>query len=88
LDAGLLTQYSELWAFLTASTFEDGARRRTGRLSLSCDADLLALSLTDEETGQYACLSGRNVTALLEEAELRLSDGSLSWRPSRFKRSK
>jgi len=84
LDAGLLSQYSELWAFLTAAVFEDGQKRRTGRLSLSCEQGLLGLLLNDEETGQYAFLNGRNLTNLIEEVELRLADGSLSWRPSRF----
>jgi hypothetical protein len=88
LDPGLLKQFSELWAFLTQSTYEDGTRRKTGRLSLSCDVDMLGLSLHDEETGQYAFLNGRSLDGLLEEVELRLSDGSLSWRASRFTRRK
>jgi hypothetical protein len=44
----------------------------------------LGLLLTDEGNGQYAFLNGRTVNGLLEEAELRLADGSLSWRPSRY----
>lgn len=81
---GPLSQYAELWAFLTATSYPDGAKRRTGRLSLSCDVDLLGLSLVDEETSQYAFLNGRDLTSLLEEAELRLADGSLSFKPSRY----
>jgi len=84
LDAGLLSEYSELWAFLTAVSYPDGTKRRTGRLSLSSESDLLGLLLTDDETGQYAFLNGRSYTDLLMEAELRLSDGTLSWRPSRY----
>jgi hypothetical protein len=84
LDAGLLKQYSEVWAFLTQSAFEDGLKRRTGRISVSCESDMLGLLLTDDETGQYAFLNGRKLDDLLTEAELRLSDGSLSWRPSRY----
>jgi len=84
LDAGLLTQYSEIWAFLTAEAYEDGTKRQTGRLSLSFESGLLGLLLTDEGNGQYAFLNGRTVNGLLEEAELRLADGSLSWRPSRY----
>jgi hypothetical protein len=49
---------------------------------------MLGLSLHDEETGQYAFLNGRSLDGLLEEVELRLSDGSLSWRASRFTRRK
>jgi hypothetical protein len=84
LEKGLFEQFSELWEFLQASSYSDGTKRRTGRISLSCDAGLLSLILTDVETGQYACLTGRNPSGLFEEAELRLADGSLSWRPSRF----
>lgn len=84
LDAGPFKQYSELWALLTSTTFEDGTSRQTARLSLSYESGMLGLLLTDDETGQYAFLNGRSVVSLLEEAELRLADGSLSWRPSRY----
>ncbi len=84
LVAGPLSQYSELWAFLTAAAYEDGQKRRTGRLSLSCEQGMLGILLNDEETGQYAFLNGRSLEGLLTEVELRLGDGSLSWRPSRF----
>lgn len=88
LDAGPLKPLEELWAFLTASAFEDGTSRRTGRLSLCFESGNLKLSLNDEETGQYACLSGRQLQSLLEETELRLADGSMPWRASRFKSRK
>jgi len=84
LDAGLLTPYSELWDFLTATTFPDGTKRRPGKISLSCESGLLGLLLTDCENDQYAFLSGRSPTVLLEEAELRLSDGSLSFKASKY----
>lgn len=84
LDAGLLKQYSELWGFLTLAAYPDGTKRKTGRLSLSCDVDMLGLGLQDEETGQYAFLNGRSLDDLLLEAESRLSDGTMPWRASRF----
>jgi hypothetical protein len=84
LDAGPLEQYSELWAFLTQTTFPDGVKRLTGKISLSCESGLMGLLLTDTETGSYAFLNGHGVTDLLTEAELRLSDGSLNWRASRY----
>lgn len=84
LVAGPLSEYSELWAFVTQTAYPDGTKRRTGRLSLSCESGMLGLLLTDDETGQYAFLNGRDVTGLLTEADLRLGDGSLSFRPSRF----
>lgn len=84
LVPGLLQQYSEIWAFLVTKQWPDGGKRQTGRLSLSCDADMLALAFTDDETGQYACLNGRNLDELLIEAELRLSEATMPWRPSRY----
>jgi len=86
LDAGPLKQFSELWAFLTATAFPDGAKRRTGRISVSFESGLLGLLLTDEETGQYAFLNGRSLDDLLAEAELRLGDGSLTFKASKWQR--
>lgn len=88
LDAGLLSQYTELWVFLTSPSYPDGRKRLTGRLLLTCESGLLGLSLQDDQTGQYAFLNGRSVNSLLEEVELRLSDGSLAWKPSRYKSSR
>lgn len=88
LDAGLLSPFSELWGFLTAMTYPDGVKRRTGRISLSCEKDMLGLLLTDDETSSYAFLNGTSLTELLEEAELRLADGSLSFRPSKYQSRK
>lgn len=84
LDAGLFKQYPELWDFLTTSVLPDGALRLTGRLSVCFESGVLKLSLTDDHTRQYASLSGRAMDDLLAEVELRLSDGSLPWRPSSF----
>jgi len=87
LGAGPLEQYSELWAFLTAIAYPDGQPRKTGRLSVSCESDLLKVSLTCDETASYATLSGRNLLSILEEIELRLTDGSLTFKPSKYARS-
>lgn len=84
LDAGLLKQYVELWAFLTSATFEDGTTRKTGSLSLSFGSGLLGLSMNDAETGQYAFLQGRSLDDLLLEAEGRLADGSTPWKVSKW----
>jgi hypothetical protein len=84
MAAGLLSEYSELWAFLTAVTYPDGSKRLTGKISLSCESGQLGLLLTDPETQAYAFLNGKSLTDLLTDAELRLSDGSLSWRASKY----
>jgi len=84
LVAGPLKDLPEIWGFLTATSYPDGTKRRTGRLSVSFESGMLGLLLTDDETGQYAFLNGRNLDDLMAEAELRLADGSLSFRPSRY----
>jgi hypothetical protein len=84
LGAGLLSPFSELWGFLTTTQYEDGTKRQTGKLSVSCESGMLGLLLTDPETGQYAFLNGHSLDDLLLEAETRMGDGSLSWRPSRW----
>jgi hypothetical protein len=84
LDAGPLKPLPQLWAFLTATCFEDGTTRKTGRLSLSFASGNLALLLNDEETGQYACLNGRSLSDLLADVELRLEADQMPWRASRY----
>lgn len=82
LDAGLLKGYPELWDFLTTSALPDGSTRLTGRLSVSFESGVLKVSLTDDQTRQYVCMSGRRLDDLLTEIELRLADASLPWKPS------
>lgn len=84
LDAGPLTRFSELWAFLTAVAYPDGGKRKTGRLSFSFDAGALSLSLNDPETNQYCVLTGTSLTSLLEDAELKMAADELAWRKSKY----
>jgi hypothetical protein len=84
LAPGALKQFSELWAFLTIGTYPDGAKRKTGRLSFSCDAGALTLSLNDPETNQYVTLTGESIDDLLETAELKMVADELAWRKSKF----
>lgn len=84
LAAGALKEYSELWTFLTASVFPDGAKRKTGRLSLSCDAGALVLSLNDPESTQYATFQGTSLDDLLLTAEAKMAADEVNWRKSKF----
>lgn len=83
-DAGPLKPYSELWAFLTQTTFEDGSKRQPGKLSLSCESGNVGLSLNDGETGQYAFLEAANLTDLLKDANKRLEENRVPWRASKW----
>ncbi len=84
LAAGLLSQYSELWAFLTQTSYPDGRRRQTGRLSLSCESSGLRMSLTDEQTGLYASLTSRSLDDLLLAIETGMAANDLPWRESKY----
>jgi hypothetical protein len=88
LPGKLFAEYSSLWEFLTLSHWPDGKKRRTGRLSLSCDVGGLRLSLSDEETGLYASINGATVDDLLLLAEVALRDATMAWRVSQFGRPK
>lgn len=76
--------FPELWAFLTCYKSPDGTARQGGKLSLSCDAGLWTLALTDPSTSLYACLSGPTVDDLVLQVEARLSESTMPWRPSNF----
>jgi len=82
LDAGVLMQFSELWAFLMGTDTVTGQSRKSGSLSLKFVSGLLGLTLNDAETSQYCFLQGSRLDDLLLQAELGLSDGSLPWRAS------
>jgi hypothetical protein len=84
LVPGVFKELPELWAFLTASTYPDGGKRKTGRLSFSFDAGNVVLSLNDPESNQYVTLSGLSVPDLLETAELKMVADELAWRKSKF----
>lgn len=84
LAAGLLTPYSEIWAFLTATAYPNGAKRRTGRLSLSCESASLRLSVTDEETGLYATFQGSSLDDCLLAFEAGLAAEEVPWRESKY----
>jgi len=84
LDAGLLTQFSEILAFLTATAFEDGSKRQTGKLALSFASGMWGLSLQDQETQQYAFLEGFKLDDLLLDVEIRLKEERMPWRASKW----
>lgn len=73
-----------VWEFLTAISFADGTKRKTGRLSLSFASQTLTVTLVDEETGQYAALSGSCLDDLAQLIEARLAKDELPWRASKW----
>jgi hypothetical protein len=84
----LLSDYPEVWDFLTASQTPSGRQREPGRLSLSYESGQLRLSLTDPHSGLYASLNGSTLEELLLAFEVGLASGKLPWRPSSYGQSK
>lgn len=84
LRAGLLSDFCELWAFLTATSYPDGQKRLTGRLSLSSEHGQLGLLLNDDDNGQYCFLNGDSLDDMLLAVETGLAGSTLSWRPSKW----
>lgn len=81
---GLLSEFPELWAFLTLSAFPDGSRRQTGRMSFSYASGTVTVSLTDTHTGTYVCRTGKSPDDALQALESGLRTESLDWMASRY----
>lgn len=84
----LLSQFSTVWEFLTATSYGSGRKRQTGRLSLSLASDGLKVTLTDDTMGVYCTRVGETLEDALLTLELALKDGSLVWAPSSFAKAK
>jgi len=84
----LLRPFSEVWAFLSATAYPNGMKRRTGRLSVSCESQGLRLSCQDEETGLYVSLTANTLDDLLLAFEVGLAGGDLPWRESKYAKGK
>lgn len=76
--------FPELWAFLTSCECPDGSKRQQGKVSLSCNASMWSLILTDPHTSLYACLNGPDLDDLVLMAEARLAESTMPWRQSVF----
>jgi hypothetical protein len=72
-----------LWEYLTATRYEDGARRETATLTLFVEEGLIKGCLNDRDKGRVAFVSGRSVDAVLEALEQGLQLGALDWRAQR-----
>ncbi len=84
----LLSAFSEIWAFLTETTYATGRKRLTGRLSLSLGVDGLKVTLTDDTTGTYCTRTAECLDDALLALEVGLKEGSLNWLPSSYVKGK
>jgi hypothetical protein len=80
----LLSQFSELWEFLSGTTYASGKSRLTGHLSLRLDVEGCKVTLTDPSTHSYCTRVGQSLDDVLLLFEVGLSEGSLKWLPSSF----
>lgn len=80
----LLAPFSELWEFLTKPKYADGTTRITGHLSLKCSAGKLQVTLTDQTSGSYCCLTGDSLDDVFLALEIGLKQNSLPWRASGY----
>jgi len=84
----LLQPFSELWEFLSGTTYASGTPRQTGRLSLCLDADGVKVTLTDPSSRSYCVRSAASLDDALLHLEVAMKEGSLKWLPSSFANGK
>src|SRR6266576_1571279 len=75
----LLGPFSELWEFLTGTKYADGTSRQPGLLSLKLSSTGLQVTLTDNSSGSYCCLTAMSLDDLFLSLEVGLKEGSLAW---------
>lgn len=74
------TAYPTLAAFLSEGTWEDGAPRETGTITLLWEEGLWKAALNNRDASQSAFVSGRTLGALFEAVEKGIYDDELEWR--------
>lgn len=84
----LLAEYSNIWEFLSATSWSDGTSRVPGSLSLKLTSGALQVTLTDPSTATYCCRSAPTLEDALLALEMAFLDDSLGWRQSGFAKPK
>jgi hypothetical protein len=84
----LLSQFSELWAFLSGTTYASGKQRLTGSLSVSLASEGVKVTLMDPTSGTYCTRVGNSLDDVLMQLELGLADATLKFLPSNFAKPK
>jgi hypothetical protein len=84
----LLSHFSELWAFLSGTTYASGKPRLTGSLSVSLASDGVKVTLTDPTSGTYCTRVGNSLDDVLMQLEIGLADATLKFLPSSFAKQK
>lgn len=77
-----LSQYPELWEFLSKPSYRDGTPRQLGKISLGWSSDGIQVTLTDPSSSGYCSRHYPSLDDALGALEIGLVDQSLSWRAS------
>lgn len=77
-----LSQFPELWEFLSKPSYKDGAARQLGKVSLQLVSTGVQMTLTDPSASAYCCRQARTLDDALLLFEVGLQEGSLAWRAS------
>lgn len=83
-----LTQFPEIWEFLSRPSYEGGAPRQLGKVSLGLVSDGVQMTLTDPSSSTYCSRHFPTLEDALLGFEIGLKDGSLSWKASGPQRGK
>ncbi len=77
-----LSQFPELWEFLSKPFYSDGKPRQLGKISFGLNSSGLQMTLTDPSSSTYCSRNYPTMEDALLAFELGLSEGSLTWRKS------
>lgn len=80
----LLQPFSQLWEFLSGSTYASGKPRQTGHLSLRLTSEGVQVTLTDPTSHSYCTRVAASLDDVLLAIEVALSENSLKWLPSSY----
>lgn len=84
----LLSQFVELWEFLSGTTYATGKPRLTGHLSLRLVSEGVQVTLTDPTSATYSTRVAASLDDALLSLEVALKDGTLKWHASSFDKRK
>lgn len=77
-----LSQFPELWEFLSKPSYKDGSPRQPGKISFGLNSGGIQVSLTDPSSATYCSRNYPTVEDALLALEVALSESSLTWRAS------
>lgn len=83
-----LSQFPEIWEFLSKPSYADGTPRQLGKVSLGLVSDGVQMTLTDPSSSTYCSRHYKTVEDALLGFEIGLKEGSLTWRASGPPRAK